>query len=105
MTPSVRLVFGAALLVCAPAAADPYDFRVYKLVHPDLREDDAAANAQFRQFVREFGAALTSVNLAPPETLGHSGFSINAELSVVQIEQTVENRLPTQQLRQEVNSS
>lgn len=90
MRPSVRLALAAALLASAVAAADPYDFRVYKLgtLGNPTKPVDPVANANFRAFVREFGAALTSVNLSPPETLGHAGFTINAELSVVGFDQT-----------------
>ncbi|MBX5483398.1 MAG: hypothetical protein IRZ16_16375 [Myxococcaceae bacterium] len=76
----------AGVLSASSALADPYDFRVYKLQNPST---NARANAQFRAFTREFAAALTSVNLSPPETLGHAAFAINAELSVVQFDQDV----------------
>ncbi len=74
----------AALLGNA-AAADEYDFRISDLGNPVLGgfNHQAAANANFRVFARQFAAALTSVNLAPSETLGHSGFAFNAELSAV----------------------
>lgn len=70
------------LLLCGVAKADPNDFRVYQLGSP---VDRAEANTNFRVFARELGAALTSVNLMPPETLGHAAFSVNAELSVVSL--------------------
>jgi hypothetical protein len=74
-----QVVLGA-LLLATPALADPYDFHVAQLGNPvtNLRGD-----ANFRSFARQIGAAITSVNLSPPETLGHSGFAVNAELSVV----------------------
>jgi hypothetical protein len=65
--------------------ADTYDFKIYQLGNPQVGGTGYTprADANFRAFVRQFGAAMTSVNLAPPDTLGHSGFAINAELSVV----------------------
>jgi hypothetical protein len=98
MTPSARLALAATLLAATAAAADPYDLRVYKLGNP---ADDPAAHGEFRRFAREFGAALTSVNLTPAETLGHSGFAVNAELSVVQFRQGFQQdgqRFPTERL-------
>jgi hypothetical protein len=77
-----RFLTVGLLLWGAVASADPNDFKVYQLGSPANRAD---ANANFRIFARELGAALTSVNLSPPETLGHAGFSVNAELSVVSL--------------------
>jgi hypothetical protein len=79
----------AVVVLCALAApaalADVNDFRIYQLGNPQAGGTGAnpLADANFRSFVRQFGAAITSVNLAPPETLGHSGFAVNAELAVV----------------------
>jgi hypothetical protein len=84
MTSSARPALAAALLAASTAAADPYDLRLFKLGNPDTTSD---AQAKFRAFARQFGAALTSVSLTPPETLGHSAFALNAELSVVQLRQ------------------
>lgn len=70
----------ATSLLSFAAGADTYDFRVYQLGNP---QSSGAANGNFRVFARRFAAAMTSVNLAPPETLGHSGFNFGAELSVV----------------------
>jgi len=70
----------------APLAfADPYDFQIAKLGNPDrpLVGSEISPDAKFRVFARQMGAALTSVNLAPSETLGHSGFAFSAELSTV----------------------
>ena len=72
------------LLSSVVALADPYDFRISDLGNPyqggfNYRPE---ANGNFRVFARQLGAALTSVNLAPPETLGHSGFAFSAETSV-----------------------
>jgi hypothetical protein len=73
----------AALLGGAAAAhADPNDLRIYKLGNPNT---EASANGDFEAFARTFGAAISSVNLMPPETLGHAGFSVNGELSVVRL--------------------
>lgn len=73
------------LAVAGDAHADTYDFKIYQLGNPQENGTGYTprANANFRAFVRQMGAALTSVNLAPPETLGHSGFAFNAELSIV----------------------
>jgi len=78
----------AVVLMGGAALADPYDFRVYQLGNPAPGgfAYTAEANANFRIFARELAAALTSVNLSPPETLGHAGFAFNAELSVVQLD-------------------
>lgn len=73
----------AALLGGGAAAhADPNDLRIYKLGNPNT---EPGANGDFQAFARTFGAALSSANLMPPETLGHAGFSINGELSVARI--------------------
>ncbi|MEW5738385.1 MAG: hypothetical protein AB1938_05635 [Myxococcota bacterium] len=74
-----------ALALATSARADTYDFKIYQLGNPQVGGTGYTprADANFRAFVRQFGAAMTSVNLAPPETLGHSGFAFNAELSVV----------------------
>ncbi|MHA7633313.1 hypothetical protein [Corallococcus sp. M7] len=54
----------------------------------------AEASADFRAFARTFGAVMTSANLMPPRTTGHSGFAFNAELSVVSLPDDVQ--LPTE---------
>ncbi len=94
MSRRLWLLFGA--LTSATAFADAYDFRVSQLGNPQCKQTaadgscsvggthyTASANANFRQFARRLAAAMTSVNLMPPETLGHSGFAVSAELSVV----------------------
>ena len=77
----------AALLVSGVAAADPNDFQIYKLGNPNSGGGsvgyDASSNANFRAFARYLGAGLSSSNLAPPETLGHSGMSISVEESLI----------------------
>lgn len=88
-----------AVMASASALADPYDIRVQKLGNPSPggANFSPAANARFRAFAREYAAALTSVNLMPPETLGHAGFALNAELSAVTFNQS-EFDVPTQRL-------
>ena len=89
----------------AGAGAEPNDFRVYQLGNPSPGGlgYDPSANARFRVFARELAAGLTSVNLSPPETLGHAGFAVNSELSVVNF-QTQSFVFPTQQRLDDVSS-
>jgi hypothetical protein len=69
----------------------PYDFNLAQYGNPRLDENGKGvgtgftthSDADFRAFARQFAAAMTSANLAPPRTLGHSGFALDAELSVV----------------------
>lgn len=93
-----RLWLLVAVLSSFTALADPYDFRIYQLGNPQpggVGSSDAA-NANFRAFARRMGAAMTAVNLQPPETLGHSAFAISAELSVVDFGgATAATQLPT----------
>ena len=88
----LRALCALALLPGA-AVADPYDFRVYLLGNP---VSSATANANFRLFARQFGAAMTSVNLAPAETLGHSGFSFTLEMCTLLGFDKSEVGLPTE---------
>ena len=95
---SRRLLLLLGALTSSSAVADAYDFRIYQLGNP--RENSTGstpqANAAFRAFSKRLAAAMSSVNLAPPETLGHSAFAISAELSVVDIGgQTAPNQIPT----------
>ncbi len=78
--PVLRGLFVAAALVSSAAFADTYDFRVHQLGNPAA---STRADANFRVFSRQFAAAMTSVTLSPPETLGHSGFFVGGEISVV----------------------
>ena len=101
------LLLGA--LASTSAFADAYDFRVYQLGNPQClnRGPDGScirgatgftdsANANFRAFARRLAAGMTSANLEPPETLGHSAFAISAELSVVDFQgQTAADQMPT----------
>lgn len=82
-----------ALLSGATAFADDYDFRIERLGSPAQ-----GGNANFQAFARAFGAALTSTNLMPPETVGHAGFNVNAELTVATLPDDVP--LPTERSQQ-----
>ncbi|WNG44945.1 hypothetical protein F0U60_13195 [Archangium minus] len=94
-----------AVLVCGPAAyADRNDFEITKLGNPSAFRNSTQtefstnfqeeANGNFRAFARTFAAVMTSANLMPPETLGHAGFALNAELSVISLPSSVV--LPTE---------
>lgn len=96
MSRRLWLLLGA--LASTSAFADAYDFRIYQLGNPQEGRTGGtpAANANFRAFARRLGAAMTSTNLAPPETLGHSAFAISAELSVVDFQgATAATQMPT----------
>lgn len=96
---SRRLWLLAGLVCSTTALADAYDFRIYQLGNPQEGRTGftSNANANFRAFARRMGALMTATNLAPPETLGHSAFSITAELSVVDLQgATAVNQMPTQ---------
>ncbi len=84
---TLRALGGIVFLLTTAAGAQSYDFRLEKLHNPNPRpgavDASTSANSDFRAFARTFGAAMTSANLAPPETLGHTGFAVNAEVSVV----------------------
>ncbi len=71
--------------VAGTAAADDYDFQIYKLGNPAAGGTgySPAANGNFRVFARQFAAAITSATLMPPETLGTSAFAFSAEISTV----------------------
>ncbi|MGV3623984.1 MAG: hypothetical protein ACO1OB_24410 [Archangium sp.] len=103
-----RLWLLVGVLSSATAFADAYDFRIYQLGNPACNAPEgspctgvgyrADANANFRSFTRRLAAAMTSVNLAPPETLGHSAFAIGVELSVVDFGTAIDTiNLPTTQ--------
>lgn len=87
------------LALSGAALADNYDFQLAKLGNPQEGGFGYSprADGNFRVFARQMAAAITSVNLAPPETLGHSGFSLTAELSMVNfsIPTAGSYRLPT----------
>ena len=81
-----RLV-AAMVLWTTATLAGPNDIRISELGNPSLNPASAnyvpGANGSFRILARQLGAAITAVNLAPPETLGHAAFAVNLELSVV----------------------
>ncbi len=79
-----------AALACwlgVAAQAAPNDFRLLALGNPTLGVPgyNSSANANFRAFARELGAALSSVNLMAPSTLGYNGFAIASELSILSL--------------------
>ena len=88
----------AALLSGAAAHADKNDLRISLLGNPDPAgaNHSPTANTDFQAFARAMAAAITSTNLTPPETLGHAGFSVNAELGVVILPRSASIRIPTE---------
>jgi hypothetical protein len=77
----------ALLLAGAPCFAQtvpesPRTLRLEQLGNPEV---NASSKAAFEQFVQQFGAALTSANLTPPDTLGVRGTSVTADVSVVNL--------------------
>jgi hypothetical protein len=82
-----RIVALGWCIGAAAAQASPYDFRLIALGNPTPggANYNPSANANFRAFARELGAALTSVNLMPPSTLGYNGFAIGTELSILNL--------------------
>lgn len=78
------LVLGAVLLGGA-ALADPYDFKLAQLGNPYAggTNADPLANARFRAVMKQWAAAISGINLAPPETLGHAAFAFSVDLQVV----------------------
>jgi hypothetical protein len=87
MTKPGRTVALAWWLGVAAAQAAPNDFVLLPLGNPTPggAHYSGSANANFRAFSRELGAALTSVNLMPPSTLGYNGFAITTELSILSL--------------------
>ncbi|MBI5543430.1 MAG: hypothetical protein HY901_06045 [Deltaproteobacteria bacterium] len=77
------LAFVACHALSSAAWADSGDFQLYKLGNPASTDN---ANAHFRIFANQLGAAISSFNLSPPETLGHSGFNVAFEYVVAQID-------------------
>jgi hypothetical protein len=105
-----RRLLWLGLLASHWAVAGPlsYDFRIAQLGNPQclrLAADGSCAEgatnytpwaeANFRGFARRLAAGLTAVNLAPPETLGHSGFAISVETSLVNFQDPKADRMPT----------
>ncbi|NMO14745.1 hypothetical protein HPC49_19690 [Pyxidicoccus fallax] len=90
----------AAWATGAAAYADNNDLQIWRIGHPvDPSESrNVAGNEDFQAFARVMGAAITSVNLMPPETTGHSAWAVNAELSVVSLPDSV--FIPTEATQQ-----
>ncbi len=90
----------ATVLSGVAAYADQNDLQITSLGRPNepasscSSEPCPTGNSQFQSFARAYAAGLTSTNLMPPETVGHAGFNVNAELSVVTLPSTIQ--LPTQ---------
>lgn len=84
----ICLAFLACQLSAATALAGAHDFQLHKLGSPDQSSSayDPNANAYFRVFAGQLAAAVTSFNLMPPETLGHSGFNIGFEYAVATVD-------------------
>ncbi len=83
---SLQAIAVAVVSCSAAALADPNDIQLYKLGNPiDASGNPTAGNPNFRAFTRGLGVALSSANLMPPETLGHAGFSVAAEVSIVSL--------------------
>jgi len=82
-----RIIALALSLSVTAAHASAYDFRLFRLGNPAPggMNYDPSANANFRAFARELGAALTSITLMPPSTLGYDGFAIGTELSILNL--------------------
>ncbi|MFP2930621.1 hypothetical protein ACLESO_36570 [Pyxidicoccus sp. 3LG] len=95
-----RLLALAAWASGAAAYADNNDLQISRFGNPDQEAEtrNPTANANFRSFARVMGAAITSVNLMPPETTGHSAWAVNAELSVVSLPDDVV--IPTESAQQ-----
>jgi hypothetical protein len=93
------LALGVCLLTGSAAWADINDLRLAQLGNPDPASSsyDPLANAHFRIFARQLAAALTSTNLTPPGTTGHSGFAMNLELSVADLRPGGTFVMPTEQ--------
>ncbi|MFL5349396.1 MAG: hypothetical protein ACJ8AT_31735 [Hyalangium sp.] len=89
----------ATVLSGVAAHADQNDLQITSLGRPNETAQSCTSDAcptgssQFQSFARAFAASLTSTNLMPPETVGHAGFNVNAELAVVSLPSTVQ--IPT----------
>lgn len=67
------------------------DFQISQL----KTKDNGPDNQNFRIFANQLGAAISSFNFAPPETLGQSGFNFAFEYAVVQVD-TAKTIWPTE---------
>ncbi len=74
--------------LCANGRADPQDFQLYKIGAPSDHNND------FRIFANLLGAAITSTDFSPPETLGHSGFNFAFGYAIAKIGDTREQVWP-----------
>lgn len=87
----------ATVLSGVAAHADQNDLRIDRLgrpgdtqcLRPDQSEPCPTGNSHFQAFARSFSTSLTAITLMPPKTLGHAGFNLNAELSVVNLPNSV----------------
>lgn len=80
------LCLAACLALPSAALADSGDFQLYQMNSTALREGAPAnASAYFRIFANQLGSAVSGFNLAPPETLGHSGFNVAFEYALAKI--------------------
>lgn len=71
----------------APAVAASQDFELYKLGAPGgtVLAGQKSPNERFRIFANQLGAAISSFNLQPPATLGHSAFNFAFEYAAVSV--------------------
>ncbi|HCF62079.1 MAG TPA: hypothetical protein DFS52_29305 [Myxococcales bacterium] len=77
------MAFLASHLVAFTVFASSGDFQLYQLGNPSVVPE---ANENFRIFANQLGAAVSSFNLSPPETLGHSAFNFAFEYSAVSVD-------------------
>lgn len=77
------LILVTGLSAASPALADSQDFQLSKIGKPT--GSGSAENANFRVFANQLGAAISSADFSPPETLGHSGFNFALGYSVAKI--------------------
>lgn len=80
------LILVAGLSAASTGRADPQDFQLTKL--GNAKTDAAVANENFRIFANQLGAAISSADFSPPETLGHSGFNFALGYSVAKVGDT-----------------
>ncbi len=99
-----RWPFVILALASSVALAEPYDLQLSRLGNPQAGGFGYSnrADGNFRIFARQFAAAISGLNLAPPETLGSSGFSVTAEMALVDFGIAPSNpyQLPSQSIVQ-----
>ncbi len=76
-----------AMVAATPALADSQDFQLYRLGEP-VGGDAKTINNNFRIFANQLGVAVSSYNLTPPETLGHSAFNFGVALAATKVDAT-----------------